>query len=446
MARPRRLRNLEGRILERARRHLPDGPCVVALSGGADSAVCAWAMAASGRDVRAVFVHHGFPESDALQRSATDIAAQLGLPFEVVYVAVPDGPSPEAQARRVRYQALRMKLGDDARLVTGHTADDQAETVLANLIRGAGLRGLVGIPVRRDRIVRPLLEVWRRETRELATLLGLPWRDDPTNRNLRVPRNALRLYLIPEIEQTYNPAFRESLVRLASLAAQDDEFLERRAARVPIETSGSLVRIPAGVLAAVESPIAQRVVRRALRVIHPPYPGNEADVAAVLRVVRQGGAAQITGAVEVRREGPWVTLSVGRERAELEAVPWAFPGEVRFGPWHLRAWYETAPPTAFSLSAWTAVFDADRVPAKAEVRTVQTRDTIPMITGRKSVFQALAEADLPDRLRREWPIVVAGGETLWVPGVRSSQLHWVAPLTRRYLWVEAEREDTWATF
>src|SRR5690554_6166813 len=132
----------------RSRLDLPDGDLVVALSGGADSAALAWLVGEEGRSVRAIHVDHGFPGSPLMRRAAMAVAAALDIPLEIVAVTVPEGPSPENQARIARYAALAAALKEGETLLTAHTADDNVETVIINLARGTGTRGLAGIPTR----------------------------------------------------------------------------------------------------------------------------------------------------------------------------------------------------------------------------------------------------------------------------------------------------------
>ena len=142
----------------RARADLPPGSLLVALSGGADSAVLAWAAVAASDTVRAVFVDHRLDASDQLRAAATSIAAQLGITLDVVEAPIErTAPSFEDAARAARYDALQAAAKPDELILTGHTADDQAETVLGHFLRGAGAAGLAGIPIRRGQIVRPLL-------------------------------------------------------------------------------------------------------------------------------------------------------------------------------------------------------------------------------------------------------------------------------------------------
>ena len=175
----------------------------IALSGGADSAALGLlASETLGDEVRAIHVHHGLRWSDSLREAANLVAKQLDLPLSIAEVEVLDG-SPEAAAREARYRVL---TEFDDQVVTGHTKDDSVETVLINLVRGTGSGGLGGIPWHRPpNVYRPLLEVSRSETREIATLAGLEFFDDPMNEDLDLLRAAVRRRIVPELE-ALNPA------------------------------------------------------------------------------------------------------------------------------------------------------------------------------------------------------------------------------------------------
>ena len=224
----------------------------VALSGGADSAALGLlALESGGDDVRAVHVHHGLRWSDRLSSAASLVADQLGVPLSVAEVEVSEG-SPEAAAREARYRVLSAV---DGQVVTGHTKDDSAETVLINLIRGTGAGGLGGIPWHRPpNVYRPLLEVSRSETREIATLAGLDFFDDPMNDDLDLLRASVRRRIIPELE-ALNPAVVENLTRMSQTVRRDHEYLAAVAASA---VPGP--RLSASLVLTLPRPIADRVV------------------------------------------------------------------------------------------------------------------------------------------------------------------------------------------
>jgi tRNA(Ile)-lysidine synthase len=221
--------------LRRRRLLGPSDPVLVALSAGPDSTALVSALAAL-RDlgevgpVHALFVDHGLrPGVEAEASSARATCARLLVPFRAVRVVVGKG-NVQAAARRARYAALRREAArvGAVRIATGHTRTDQAETVLLRLLRGAGARGLSGIPPRRGEVVRPLIDRGRAEGLAWLSRRGLEWRDDPTNASPRYTRNRLRLEIWPRLLEL-NPSLEAALARTADLLRDDERALAARA-------------------------------------------------------------------------------------------------------------------------------------------------------------------------------------------------------------------------
>ncbi|MEA3502601.1 MAG: tRNA lysidine(34) synthetase TilS, partial [Actinomycetota bacterium] len=261
--------------------HLPDGPLVVALGGGADSAVVAF-VAARRLGTRGVFIQHRLAGSADLERAARALGAAVGIVVTVVDAPVEPGPSLEDRARRARWDAFEQEVGEDETVVTGHTRDDQAETVLMNLLRGSGNAGIAGMRRSRPGVVRPLLEFSRSDLRVVATDLDLPFVDDPANADPAHLRNRVRSDLLPALESDYRPGVRKVLARVGSLAAGDDAVIEDLAADIPLIRDAGAILIPTAALVTVPRPVAARVVRGALRRLLAPYAGTTADVDGVL--------------------------------------------------------------------------------------------------------------------------------------------------------------------
>lgn len=208
---------------------VPDGArLIAAVSGGADSVALAWALdrlAERWPLTRIVFIDHGLRDV-TVEREAARAAAR-GRPFTVQRVALAPG-NVQAAARRARYEALlALAREDDALIATGHTASDQAETVLARMLRGSGVPGLSGLAVRRGRVVRPLLGVSRAQTRAL----GLPFADDPSNATPRYQRNRIRVLL--ERLGHEQPRVEQALCQLADAARASTRLLDAVALAVP---------------------------------------------------------------------------------------------------------------------------------------------------------------------------------------------------------------------
>lgn len=211
----------------------------VAFSGGLDSTVLlhllAAARAALPGDLCAAHVNHGIhPQSGDWAGHCARVCEALGVPLAVLEVdarPVP-GASPEARARRLRYEALAGCLGQDEMLLTAHTLDDQAETVLLQLFRGAGPAGLAAMPALRalgaGRHGRPLLEVPREAVRAWAAERNLSFIEDTSNQDLRFDRNFLRHEILPRLRQRW-PGIAGTLARAARIQAQAAEGLAREA-------------------------------------------------------------------------------------------------------------------------------------------------------------------------------------------------------------------------
>ncbi len=427
----------------RSKAVFPPGPLLVALSGGADSAVLAWAASQQSEPVRAVFADHGLPASGQLRQAAAAVADALELPFDAVEAPVRhDAPSFEDAARVARYSALETSAKPDETILTGHTADDQAETVLGHFLRGAGAAGLAGIPARRGRLARPLLAVTRAETRSLAAALALPFIDDPDNESERMGRNRLRSELIPFLEREYNPQLRSVLNRTASALRADDAALEALAARIPMGTDGEVFTLPAAALAVVPEAVAARAVRRTLRQVGGPHAGSHRDVSDVLEVAAGHKAgAQLTGAVRVEREGPMVVLSTA-ERPPVDAITLRIPAEVAFDRWRLTLSITDRWPGPPMMGARAFTLDAGAVTTELVARPAGNDDRIDIGTGSKPVRDALAEAGVPRRLRRRWPVIESDNRVALIPGVRAAAWAWPGPTTVYYL---VARIDTTGT-
>ena len=215
----------------------PQGPVCLALSGGLDSTVLAHALAASrearARGLRCIHVDHGLhPDSAAWATHCESFAARIEIPFEAIRVTVPrDSRSGlEGAARRARYDALAARLRDGEILVTAHHADDQAETLLLRLLRGAGIGGVAAMravrPFSQGLLARPWLHVARAMIRDYANRHGLRWIDDPSNDAIVHDRNYLRASVMPMLEARWPHAGR-SLARSAHLIAEAAAVVER---------------------------------------------------------------------------------------------------------------------------------------------------------------------------------------------------------------------------
>ena len=256
---------------------------LIALSGGSDSVALTHILGelADAGDFTVVALAHlnhrlrpTAPRDEAFCR---DFAARVALPIAVDAVdvqsfAASEKLSIEEAARRARYAFLHRAAADAGadRIAVGHTRDDQAETFLLKLIRGAGLTGLGGIYPQRGALIRPLLEVARADLRDYLAARGETWVEDESNDALENPRNRIRHRVLPELDLAYGGATRASIARAANLVREDavwlDELADRTYAELAITNPFGL-EIDAAALCAEPLPVRRRVLLRAMRAL-----------------------------------------------------------------------------------------------------------------------------------------------------------------------------------
>jgi tRNA(Ile)-lysidine synthase len=285
-------------------------PVVVACSGGADSLGLLVVAAEAGLEPVAVHVDHRLrPDSAQDAEVVRDAALRLGVRARSVAVQIEPGGNLEARARDARYQALeRARVEERAGAVlVAHTADDQAETVLLNLMRGSAASGLAGMPARRGHVVRPMLGVRRHAVRALVAARGLQPVADPSNDDPAFRRNWVRHEVLPALNAGVQRDLVPVLTRQAAVLRAEADLLDELADAL-LTTAGEDAP-GARVIAGAHPALARRAVRRWLG----SPPPSLAEVERVLAVARcEHRAAELAGGRRVWREG-------GRLH---QAVPW----------------------------------------------------------------------------------------------------------------------------
>ena len=411
---------------------LPERGALCAVSGGLDS-MCLLTMAvqwgqAQGRRVAAAHFNHQLRGGDADrdERFVRDWCAAHAIPFfagrgDVRAKAEREGLSVEETARTLRYaflEEVRQREGFDC-ILTAHHADDSAETMLLNLLRGTGLRGLTGIPPVRGRIRRPLLGMTRAELARYAEAHHVPHVEDATNEKDDMTRNLLRHRVMPVLRAA-NPRAVENMARTAALLAADEaalheaaEILLKKAELVP----GVSAALPVSALDSTPEAVRSRAVQIAIAAVA----GREKDIGylhvhSVLELER--GQVSLPYGVIAVREGE--TLRLLRQ-AEPLASQRILPGQtVFFGPWRVRIAADTdedeglslsvPPGAALSVTGWEA---RDRLNGRTLKRLCADRGISPMerdalpvlrVNGRAAAVPGFeAEADFAPG-RHEMPV------------------------------------------
>jgi tRNA(Ile)-lysidine synthase len=405
----------------------PERPVIVLLSGGRDS-VCLLDVAvraAGGDAVTAMHVNYGLrPEAAGDQRHCEQLCESLGLELLVQRPAPPRRGNLQAWARDARYgAAAREALRRRARVAVGHTATDQAETVLYRLAASPGRRALLGMPARDGMLVRPLLEFTRAETAAYCRARGLAWRDDPSNQDAdSYTRARARHRLVPALRDLH-PAAERNVVRTAQLLRDEAAVLDAAVG----EVLQGHDHIAADRLAALPPALRRLVLRRlaedAAGELAPAAAGR-ADELMALAQQPEGGALDLGGGLRAVAEGGRLRFAAGPPPQPPEAVALPVPGMVRFGDWEVTC--EPAAPRAEP-----DVLDAATLGGGALVRAWRPGDRMsPLgLGGSKTLADLFGARGVPRERRRGLPVVECGGEIAWVPGVATGERFRVGPAT-----------------
>ncbi len=400
--------------IRRGRLLSPEDHVLVALSGGPDSTallavLCALAARGLVASVTACHVDHRLRPDSALDAAfCADLCEALSVTLVPVAVDVARDENVQAAARRERYRALA-RVADErgaTAIATGHTRSDQAETVLHRLLRGAGARGLASIPLRRGRIVRPLLERSRAEVLTYLEARGIQAHEDPSNRSPRYLRNRIRRDLLPQLE-ALAPGLERRLARTAALLRDDDRLLERLARRV---VPGDTASAPVGPLRAAPLAVRRRALRRLWRAATGSRRGLGAEhVESLVALLRR----RAPGSIDLPA-GVVATVAYGR--IELAAALPDARGAAPFEPIVVEGdgAYDLPGRGVLELR-WAAT---SKPPWPLEVRTRRPGDRFRPAGGRggKKLKAWLIDHKVP-RARRDALVVVAdrSGRVLCLP-------------------------------
>lgn len=432
----------------------------VGVSGGADSVALLRFLAALrpqfGWDLVVCHIHHGLrgAEADRDECFVRALAEQLGLPcavsrIDAAALALRDHISVEEAGRMARYAFFTQTAGKGGRIATAHTLDDSIETVLMNLVRGTGLRGLCGIPRIRGNIVRPLLDCTRAEVEDYLGTLGQPYCTDSTNLTDDYTRNRIRHDILPRL-CALNPNFPGAMARmLPRLAAQQalTDCLAAQSAQQLHAACGGLSRQG---LSALPESVCDRLLLRLLE--QNRLPVSAAAVERMTETLRTGGKLDLAAR-------SWFFVAQG----DLAAVIYAPPGGIPPVPVPLPQ--EETPvilpfspqkslkltlcnkivantSEKFNISLLKYAIDCDRIKGYSFMRTRRPGDTF--IVGKKqlSLGEAWAAAGIPALLRPALMVLADEQGVLWAEGIGSSSRAAVTENTKQYVIIECQEEKT----
>ena len=431
---------------------------VVAVSGGPDSVCLLKILFRLQRSLNISLVvahlNHGLrPQEDEKETEfVANLARSLNLTSASVKadnVAKIRGTSIEEKARQIRYQFLEKVLDDyhAQKVATGHNMNDQAETVLMHLLRGAGPTGLSGIPpIRQDRFIRPLINITRDEIHAYLRQEHIPFMMDSSNLEKRYLRNKIRLELIPLL-LGYQPRLIQHLGELAFLCRQENQFMEEEAKKglqmVTLNSTDRSLDLSLATFRNLSTPVQYRIIRQAIKTVKGDLRridiGHIKAITDLASNTRPQIKVDLPENLIVRKIYETLRFSLG---TEIETDDFSYnvenSGGFQIPEINQTLSLEEIPKKDFSLSSPSpheAFLDLDRLQWPLRVRNFRLGDKfIPLgLNGFKKVKDVFIDNKIPSEQRKRIAILESRGSIVWVCGIRIDNRCRVRQETRRIL-------------
>lgn len=433
---------------------------VVALSGGADSCALLLSLVSLAPTYHlTIFVahfNHGLrgvfsDEDEAFCRS---LAEKFGLIFKTQKMqnsTVPKGYSPEDYFRQERYRFLdRVAMNLRAnKIALGHHLQDQAETVLMNILRGSGLEGLKGIlPMRDNRYIRPLVEVSRSEIFDYLNKSGVEYRQDASNSNVMYLRNRVRHELIPLLKEKYNPAIEQNLSRMAGILRRDEEWINESVretlASSWVQKTQDEVSLSVESFKTLHAAIAFRVIKGLLESMAPSGGGFafthiQSLVNLAVRSASGKSVALPYGLMAQKEYDRLVITIRPREKSQDYEYAIKIPGRVVLEERQMILSMKHVPPKAVDYTrGGQAFFDGDRIRGPLVIRNRRNGDWfVPLGTqGSQKIKKLFIDRKIPRRDRDHIALIADRESVIWIEKMHQSERVKVSPETKNVVRLE----------
>lgn len=435
---------------------------VVGVSAGVDSMVLLHLLNTCCQtfDLSLIVAHvnHGIrpeeseQEADLVQKECE----RLGLPFECGRFNAKEFQrvgklSLQEAARRLRFHFFERVLQkyDAQKIALGHQADDQVETILLRLMRGAGLQGLKGmLPIREGKVIRPLLEVWKHEIEAFAIKNKIPFLVDSSNLKEDYGRNRVRLSLIPLLEKEYQPKLKQILLRTSAILREENDYLEKEAERVwqdMVEEKGEFLTFQYSVYRSIHPAIQWRVLQKMLRRIYGEEK-EDLEIPEAFRSLKQAPSSFLLEfPLGVCLEKRYETVSLGKKRVERIPpfeVELVSPGRTFIKKIGREVVTEEMDMEDRSViprgSSETAFLDYDVLQFPLRIRNFRPGDRFqPLgVKGSQKLKEFFIDHKVPRFERSKIPLLIAGERIAWVVGHRIGEWARITHKTQKILKVE----------
>jgi tRNA(Ile)-lysidine synthase len=437
----------------------PHDKVLVAVSGGIDSSLLLFLLDRIKPDIPMTLgvahVNHGLrgPESERDEAFVRGLAERLSLECHVLRADVRThartaGLSIQHAGRDIRYRFFDEICEREgySRIAIAHNRDDQVETFLLRVIKGTGLNGLTAIPIKRGRIIRPLLRVYRSEIKAYARRFSVPFVEDSSNAKETYERNFVRINLMPLMARI-NPKFREKILLLLSDIASVDSLFEDEASGF-LEAHGHLEEhqgsVAVAVLRGLHPEARFRVISRMLAHLEPGFIALREHVRLVeksLFSLKPNNSVALPHGIRVRRVYDALVFAKSEPKVEIRDTFGIEPGENRIPSLcvGLKVSFSHERPETLKQGATTSFFDADAV-SSLSLRTFRDGDRFVPLGMSRSVKlkDYFMTRKIPVMRRRNIPLLLSGNDIIWVVGERMDDRYKVTQDTRSFLKVEVE--------
>lgn len=429
---------------------------VVGLSGGADSCALTHILARLSEKmdlhITAVHINHGIrgEEADRDERSAEEFCRRLNIEFIAYHCDIPSeaakrGIGEEEAGRLVRYEKFYETAGkkNGAKTAVAHNMNDKAETLIMNLCRGAGMKGLAGIKPVGGSIIRPLIFCTRDEIEKYCDDNNIEYCTDSTNLQNEYTRNKIRNILLPWLSENINPAAGMNMANASELLREEEEYLESKAQeqykKLLKDSGDGFVSLNADGLASEHSVIRRRVLRIALRSLRPDmrdFGRKHIENAEDILMGDTGRRISLPGGITVSKGYGLINILYDREKQG------AFCYDIEPGKKYFIK--ETERYVLLSLNEekniknavniCTKKIDYDKIKDKIQLRTRQTGDFISIKNGRKKIKDIFIDDKIPSDKRDSYPMLVCGKSVIIV-GNRLGTDYYVGQDTKNILYI-----------
>jgi|BarGraIncu01121A_1022015.scaffolds.fasta_scaffold02621_4 tRNA(Ile)-lysidine synthase len=435
---------------------------VAALSGGPDSTALLVALVqiAKQLDFSIIVAHynHGLrgTSSDEDEKYSQELAIKLGLIFvsgKMDQKLRQKGKSPEDFYRQQRYQFLD-KVAEDynaQKIALGHNIQDQAETVLLNLLRGSGLGGLKGIlPMREGKFIRPLIEVSRGEIIAFLSEAGISYCQDSSNESKIYLRNKIRFELIPYLKEKFNPRIEENLAQMAEILRQDDEYIRNSVQEALKSTyiqnqSNRIISLNIEYIKGLAPAIRSRLFKKILESLNPEKNGfsfsNIKALERLAQVTESGKRISLPLGIEAKRE--YDSLILERDKICLKQVDYEYPVNIP-GIIHVK---ETNRTISIEKTFRDKIdqhnknkvyLDLDKIQQPVILRNRRDGDRFQPLgmKGRQKIKSLFINQKIPRNKRNEVMLLVDRNSVIWIENIHLSERVKISPQTINILALE----------